>query len=189
MSLPNQDGLLAAMKRIADVLSHAEVPFALAGGLAVHARGGTRSEHDVDFVIREEDVDRALHAIDGAGYRTERPPEGWLVKAYDGDNLVDLIFRPVGRPVTDETLAETDVLPIAAITVPVLSATELLIHALLRLSAHACDLAPGLALVRSLREQINVERVRTQTKHSAYARAFMYLAVELDLLAPADRVR
>lgn len=29
--------------------------------------------------------------------RTEKPPESWLYKAWDGDVLVDVIFRPVGQ--------------------------------------------------------------------------------------------
>ena len=118
--------LVEAMKRATEVLRHTGIPFAVCGGLAVYARGGTPTNHDVDVLIREEDVEPALAALAEAGFRTERPPLNWLVKAYDGDVLIDFIFRPVDRPVTEETLAQVDQLSIGAARVPVLSATELL---------------------------------------------------------------
>jgi hypothetical protein len=184
------DDLLMAMKKVARVLADTGVPFALAGGMAVYARGGHVSDHDVDFIIRERDVDGVLAALDGAGLRTERPPEDWLVKAYDGEILVDLIHRPVERPVTDETLADTDVLPIGAIAVPVLSATELMVHRLLTFTEHDCTFVGAIALARSIREQIDWVRVRDETKRSPFAQAFLFLLESLDLVpAPTRRSR
>ena len=180
------DDLLMAMKRVARVLGDTDVPFALAGGMAVYARGGHVSDHDVDFLIRERDVDQALEALDAAGLRTERPPEDWLVKAFDGDILVDLIHRPVERPVTDETLADTSVLPIGAIAVPVLSATELTVHRLLTFTEHECNFAGAIALARSIREQIDWERVRSETKPSPFAQSFLFLLESLELIPPSD---
>jgi hypothetical protein len=182
------DDLLMAMKRVARVLSDIGVPFALAGGMAVYARGGHVSKHDVDFLIREQDVDHALRALDESGLRTERPPEDWLVKAYDGDILVDLIYRPVERSVTDETLADVDVLPIGAIAVPVLSATGLTVHRLLTFTEHECNYAGAIALARSIREQIDWERVRAETKASPFAQAFLFLLESLDLVPTGERV-
>jgi hypothetical protein len=182
------DDLLMAMKRVARVLSDVGVPFALAGGMAVYARGGHVSDHDVDFIVRERDVDGVLEALESAGLRTERPPEDWLVKAFDGNILVDLIYRPVERPVTDETLADTDVLPIGAIAVPVLSATELMVHRLLTFTEHDCNFAGAIALARSIREQIDWNRVRDETKASAFAQSFLFLLESLELVpAPEGR--
>jgi hypothetical protein len=174
--------LLPAMKRVVAALKHIEVPFVLAGGFAVYARGGAASDHDVDFLIREQDVDRTLAGLAEAGLRTARPPEDWLVKVYDGDVLIDLIFRPVDRPVTDETLADGDVLRVLAITVPVLSATTLMVHKLLTFSPHHCEFAEALPIARSLREQIDWDRVRKETVESPYARAFLFLLDQLELL-------
>jgi Uncharacterised nucleotidyltransferase len=174
--------LLDAVKRAAEVLRGADIPFALCGGLAVFARGGTDSEHDVDLLIQPEDVDRTLAAFDEAGFRTVRPPEDWLVKAYHGDILIDLIFRPVNRPVSHQVLADTDPLPIGAVVVPVISGAELMIHALLRLSVQECDFSGPLLLARTIREQVDFALVRDQTKESPYARAFLFLAGELDLI-------
>lgn len=170
------------LKRVASVLKQTGVPFALAGGFAAYAHGGTASDHDVDFLLRESDVDQALDALARAGFRTERPPEDWLVKVYDGDLLVDLIFRPVEHQVTDETLADTKTIRVQAISLPVLSATTLMVHKMLTFSQHSCDFADALPMARSLREQIDWSRVRAQTAHSPYARAFLVLLGLLDLV-------
>src|SRR5947208_15963776 len=86
--------LLATMKRAGGVLNEANVPFILGGGLACWARGAPKTEHDVDFLVRPDDAERAQQALAEAGMSTEKPPEGWLLKAYDGDVLIDLIFSP-----------------------------------------------------------------------------------------------
>ena len=90
--------LIESMKKAAGALRNADVEFLLGGGLAAWARGGPPTDHDVDFLVREQDVERAVEALEAAGMRTERPPEGWLVKAFDGEILVDLIFHPAGGP-------------------------------------------------------------------------------------------
>ena len=74
--------LVDAMKLAAAALRDAGVPYLLGGGLAGWARGGPPTEHDVDFFVRAEDAERALEALVEAGMRPERPPEGWLLKAW-----------------------------------------------------------------------------------------------------------
>src|SRR5689334_25139375 len=96
------------VKKVATTLKGANVPFALSGGYASWARGGPEPVHDVDFVLLEEDVPHALRALAAAGLRAADPPEDWLVKVYDGDCLVDLIFRPSERSVTREQLEQAD---------------------------------------------------------------------------------
>ncbi|HZN17285.1 MAG TPA: nucleotidyltransferase [Micromonosporaceae bacterium] len=176
------DGLLVTLKRVSSVLKQAGIPFALAGGFAAYAHGGTSSDHDVDFLIQEQDADRALEALAEAGFTTERPPEDWLVKVYDDGRLVDLIHRPVERPVTEETLADTVMRPVNAVYLPVVSATLLMVHKLLTFSQHYCDFAKGLPLARSLREQIDWVRVRQETAHSPYAEAFLVLLDRLGVV-------
>lgn len=176
------DGLLVTLKRVSSVLKQAGIPFALAGGFAAYAHGGTSSDHDVDFLLREQDADRALEALAEAGFTTERPPEDWLVKVYDDGRLVDLIHRPVEQPVTEETLADTVMRPVNAVHLPVVSATMLMVHKLLTFSQHYCDFAKGLPLARSLREQIDWVRVRKETAHSPYAEAFLVLLDRLDVV-------
>jgi hypothetical protein len=174
--------LLLTMKRAGAVLKRHDIPFALMGGFAVYARGGTSSDHDVDFLIREQDAARALAAFADAGFEIERPPEDWLVKAYDDGRLIDLIFRPVERPVTDETLAEAETIQVSGMHLPVVSASTLMEHKLLAFNQHYCDFARAMPLARSLREQIDWDRVRRETKQSPYAQAFLVLLEILQVL-------
>ena len=56
------------------------------GGLACWARGAPKTEHDVDFLVRPAGRGaRTARRSPGAGMRTETPPEGWLLKAYDDE--------------------------------------------------------------------------------------------------------
>jgi hypothetical protein len=136
--------LVEAMKRSAAVLRDAKVPFLLGGGLASWARGGPPTDHDVDFLVRERDIGRAEEALAAAGLRLERPPEGWLVKAWDGDVLVDLIFHPAGGPVTDEHFEHATILEVAAQPLPVASIEDVLAAKLLALTEQEPDYGPVL---------------------------------------------
>jgi hypothetical protein len=187
MALPeDRQPLIVTLKKVAYHLKEAEIPFCLAGSFAVYARGGESVDHDIDFLIKAEDADRVLTTLTEVGFRGEVPPEGWLVKVFDDDRLVDLIFQPVQRPVTDETLADTDIISVNACHMPVLSATELMIHKVLTWSAHYCDFARGLPVARSLREQIDWVRVLRETAHSPYAHAFLVLIDRLGVISLTD---
>src|SRR3954464_14589440 len=96
------------MKKVAVELKRADIQFALAGGYAAFARGGPESDHDVDFYLREEDIQSAEKVLDKAGLRVEYPPEDWLVKVYDGDAMVDLIHSPTDLKVTAGKLDPAD---------------------------------------------------------------------------------
>jgi hypothetical protein len=189
MAERGDEGLVHTLKRVAAVLKQAEIPFALGGSFAVYAHGGHSSDHDVDFLIRQQDVDRALESLTAVGLTAERPPEDWLVKVYDEGRLVDLIHRPIETPVTDETFQDTVIRPVDAIHMPVLSATRLMVHKLMSFSQHYCDFARGLPLARSLREQIDWERVRKETARSPYAEAFLVLLDRLDVVPYAGTDR
>jgi hypothetical protein len=182
--------LIATLKKAAYHLKDAGIPFCLAGSFAVYARGGESVDHDIDFLIKADDAERVLATLTEAGFRGDVPPEGWLVKVWDptedGDLLIDLIFCPVQRPVTDTTLRDTDVIAVNACHMPVLSATELMIHKVLTWSAHYCDFARGLPVARSLREQIDWSRVYRETAHSPYAHAFLFLIDRLGVISLAE---
>jgi hypothetical protein len=179
--------LLGAMKDAAAALRDGDVPFMLAGGIASWARGGPPTEHDVDFMIKPDDVDRAAAVLEHAGFRIERPPEEWLVKAYDPKGcMVDLIFRPVNTAVDDEMLARGDEIEVQAVTMRVMSADDLLATKLLALSEHNCSYESVLEVGRALREQIDWARVRDRTSSFPFAKAYFVLAEELGLTPQAE---
>lgn len=178
-----QNALLRTVTRVASALRPTGVRFALTGGCAVYARGGPETEHDVDILLRQQDTDAAVTALVRAGMQAADPPEEWLTKVYDGDRLVDLIFRPNDRPVTDEVLTRAECLQVGATIVPVQPATEVLVGKLLALGPHRCDFTQLLPIARALREQISWPQVREDTAESPYAGAFLLLC---DRLAITD---
>ena len=84
LPVPEQPhALVDALKKAGGALQDAGVPFLLGGGLACWARGARETEHDVDLFVRPEHAERAVEVLGAAGMRIERPPEGWLLKAFD----------------------------------------------------------------------------------------------------------
>jgi hypothetical protein len=174
--------LVETMKRSAATLRDAKVPFLLGGGLASWARGGPPTDHDVDFLVRERDVERAEEALAAAGFRLERPPEGWLVKAWDGDVLVDLIFHPAGGAVGDEHFERATTLEVAAQPLPVASVEDVLTTKILALTEQEPDFGPVLEIARSLREQIDWVALRSQVERSPFGAAFFTLVERLGIV-------
>src|SRR2546423_13950028 len=105
MSIGSDQDLMTTLKRVASVLKQAGIPFALAGGFAAYARGGTSSDHDVDFLLREADVETALKALADSRFQVIRPPEDWLVQGYHEHPVGGPVFPPRDPPGTPQTPA------------------------------------------------------------------------------------
>ncbi|HEY1563664.1 MAG TPA: hypothetical protein VGF72_03175 [Gaiellaceae bacterium] len=186
MPEPTFEEMLDAMKVAAGGLQRHEIPFVLAGGLAAWARGGPKSEHDVDFIVKPEDADAALDAMAEAGLRTERPPEGWLYKAWhENGTLVDIIFAPSGGPITDETIERAPMLEVAALRVHVFTLEDVMTTKLLALTEQEPNFGQLLSYARALREQIDWDEVRARSEASPFARAFFTLVEGLGIVEPA----
>jgi hypothetical protein len=183
MPEPTFEEMIVAMKDAVGVLQAHDIGFVLGGGLAAWARGGPRSEHDVDLLLREEDAEDALAALAGAGLRTERPPEGWLYKAWhDNGTLIDLIFSPAGGPVTDESIERAPVIEVMALRVRVSTLEDLMTTKLLALNEQEPAFGGVLELARALREQVDWDEVRVRTEASPFARAFFTLVEGLGIV-------
>lgn len=176
-----QDGL----RRTAVALLDAQIPFALVGGYAAWARGAPEPSHDADFAVAEDDVDAARAALAAAGLDVQQPAENWLFKAYHHGQLVDVIFRMVGEPVTREQLARADELEVLAVRMPVQPATDILSAKMRVLGEHYCDFTWLLPMARALREQIDWDVVRREVGDNPYARAFLFLLDDLRV-TPSD---
>jgi predicted nucleotidyltransferase len=183
MSAETFEPLIEAMKKGAAALRDAQVPFFLAGGLASWARGGPPREHDVDFMVMKTDVERAADALSAAGFRIEQPPEGWLIKAWDGSVLVDIIHTPTGFPVDEEMIARADEMEVNAVRMRVMAADDILATKLCALSEHSADFESVLQVGRALREQIHWDKLRERTAHHPFARAYFTLAEGLGISA------
>ncbi len=181
--------MLEALKKVAVALKEAGVGFALAGSYAAYARGGPQPSHDVDFYVAADDLERAQLVLRDAGMRPADPPEDWLSKVFDDDVMVDLIHRPNGRPVDRELLGRSTELDVDSVFMPVLDATDLLVHKLHAMTEHYCDYAGLFPLVRALREQIDWERARAETGDNIFAEAFFLLVERLHLVTAGVRGR
>lgn len=175
------ESLLDALKRAAAALEVERVPYLLGGGLGCWARGGPPSGNDIDLMVRREDADRALAALEKAGMRPERPPEQWLYKAWDGETLIDLIFEPAGMRVTDQVIERGEELNAAGKQVPVMALDDILVTKLLALDEHNADYADLLSIGRALREQIDWPALRQRTSSSPFAAAFFVLVEGLGI--------
>jgi predicted nucleotidyltransferase len=174
------------LKRAGAALSAAGIPFLLGGSLASWARGGPETRHDLDLMLKPDDAERALEVLAGEGMRPERPPEGWLYKAWDGEVLVDLIFGPKDMPMTDEVIARGDELDVLGMDIRVMALEDVLATKLLALEEHSLDYSALLQIVRALREQIDWDAVRQRTGRSPFAQAFFVLVRELGIAEPGD---
>lgn len=171
-------------------MRQAGVPFLLAGSFAAWARGGPRPGKDLDFMVRPEDADAALQALVSVGMRAERPPEEWLLKAWHGDAMIDVIFLPSGLELCDEVFERAELISILAVETPVMALEDVLVTKLMALDEHSLDYGSLLGIARACREQIDWPSLRERTAASAYAKAFFTLTDELGVSSlPSPEVR
>lgn len=164
--------ILATLRTCVALLREAQIPFLVGGSLAAWARGGPEVTNDLDLMIRRQDAERALALLVEAGMRPERPPEEWLLKAWAGDVLVDLIFCTVEGEVTDEQIARGEQLTVTSVAMNVLRLEDMFALRLQTLNEHHLDYAALLKMARALREQVDWDHVRARVRHSPYGRAF-----------------
>jgi predicted nucleotidyltransferase len=183
---PNDlNGMMPTLKRSAAALRDAGIPFLVAGGVASWVRGGPATDHDLDFLVKPEDAERALSVLADAGLRPERPPEEWLFKAFDGDVMVDLIFNPAGLEITDELLERGEEREVEAMTMRVMQPEDLLVTKLMAMTEHTINYRSCLEIARALREQVDWVEVRRRTEWSPFARAFFVIAEGLGVIEPS----
>ncbi|HVF78674.1 MAG TPA: nucleotidyltransferase [Solirubrobacteraceae bacterium] len=174
--------ILATLRKSVALLREAEIPFLVGGSLAAWARGGPEVTNDLDLMVRPADAERALALLVEAGMRPERPPEEWLLKAWDGDVLVDLIFITVEGEVTDEVIARGEELTVTSVAMNVLRLEDMFALRLQTLNEHYLDYAALLKMARALREQVDWDAVRGRVRHTPYGRAFFTMLEGLDVV-------
>ena len=177
--------LREALKLVAVNLKESGIPFALAGGYALWSRGAPEPDHDVDFVVAQDDAAKAAAMLAERGLDVVEPPEDWLFKVYVDESMVDVLFQTNGVPVTRESLMQVEELKVESVAMPVLSATELMGQRLNALEEHACDFGRQLPVARAVREQVDWDEVRAATADNPFAAAFLYLLERLAVIEPA----
>lgn len=133
-----------------------------------------------------------MAALEQAGFEVERPPEGWLAKAWHhgdeagGDEpsvLVDLIHHAQGVDVR-AALTRAEPAAVEGMNVPVVAATDLLASKALTLGPASLDAQSAVEFARLLREQVDWRELAERVDESPYARALLFLLRELEI-APA----
>jgi predicted nucleotidyltransferase len=89
-----------------DAMEGAGVPYVVGGGIAVAAYGRKRATKDIDLYVKPEDTQRALDALQDAGFEVNPMYDvRWLAKGYKDGVPVDFILENIGGVVaTDETM-------------------------------------------------------------------------------------
>jgi len=76
------------------VLEKANVPFLVGGAYAFGIYSGIiRDTKDFDLFVEPKDVERAVAALQAAGYEGERTFPHWLAKVKCGEDVIDFIYR------------------------------------------------------------------------------------------------
>jgi hypothetical protein len=79
--------------RVMEALQTGGVGFLVGGAWAFEAHTGIGGRtKDLDLFLRPGDVEAATSVLESKGYRTELTSPLWIGKAFDGDEVVDLIF-------------------------------------------------------------------------------------------------
>ena len=180
-ALGAENRLREALKLVAVVLKEGDVPFALAGSYGLWARGGPEPEHDVDFMVAEEDAAVAKDLLAAHDLHVVQPPEDWLFKVFIDEAMVDVIFRVNGESITRERFDHADVVEVESVRMPVLAATVLMGDKLGAMEEHACDLGAVLPVARAVREQVDWDEVAAVTAGNPFARAALGLLRDLEI--------
>ncbi|MCL6471495.1 MAG: nucleotidyltransferase family protein [Firmicutes bacterium] len=147
-------------------LKSAGIDFVLCGGIAVSVYGRQRETTDVDFLVREQDVDRALEVLGKAGFTIKRTDTRWLFQAFRNGVKVDLIFEAMGAVrLTPEVEAHTRERELGGFIYKVIAPEDLLIMKAHSLSEERSrDLFDALSILKRMNGQLDWNYLITRSR-------------------------
>jgi hypothetical protein len=178
----DRDEIRDLLKRVAVALKEGGVPFALCGGYAAWVRGAPEPDHDADFLVANDEAERAAKVLTDAGLQVQDPAEDWLTKVVQGNSFVDVLWRTCGRPVESDLIERAEVVPVLSVHMPVLAATDILVTKLMALDEHYCDFSRLLPVARALREQVDWGTVQREIEDNPFAAVFLDLLGRLGVV-------
>src|ERR687888_779908 len=81
-----------------------EIPYVFVGGIASAVLGRARWTLDLDILIRPNDIERTMRALEEAGFTTAPFNVLWLYKASKNGVVVDVLIRSTGDIYLDEEM-------------------------------------------------------------------------------------
>ena len=90
----DQASAAEVFREVITLLEDEGFDYAVSGGLATdHWNGGAHQINDIDVMIREDDAEAILEALQKAGFETAEMEHSWLHKAHKHGTTVDLIYE------------------------------------------------------------------------------------------------
>jgi hypothetical protein len=152
----------AFYRRTLHILADEQLPFLVGGSHAfLHYTGIVRDTKDLDIFVRREELDRALHALEQAGYRTEITFPHWLAKAFHGDDFIDIVFSSgngVAR-IDEQWFANAVEAQVLNMPVKLLPIEELIWQKSYIMERERCDGADVAHLLRACADSLDWERL------------------------------
>lgn len=152
-------------RRALQALNGAAIPYVIAGAYAIYEHTGIyRQTKDLDLFVEPTQVLPAAQALHGAGFRMRLEDLHWLAKGFIGERFVDLIYG-MGNSVAfidDAWFRYSRPGVLAAESVRVAPAEELLWHRLFISERHRQDMADILHLILCVGDALDWERLVTR---------------------------
>jgi hypothetical protein len=186
------EGEREVYKRALRALNEHGVPYVVAGAYAIYEHTGIyRETKDLDVFVQPEHTIDAARVLREAGFTTRLEQPHWLAKAVDGEPFVDLIFgMGNGLALIDAGWYRNSRPAIlAATSVRVAPAEELLWHRLFIHERHRHDMGDIVHLIACVGNAMNWERLLERVAEHwplllAQIQIFMYVYPELDGAVP-----
>src|SRR5882757_7609750 len=114
------------LKTFANFFEREEIPWAIAGGLAVAAWGYQRATNDIDFVVPGTERGRVVACAESLGYETTYASEGFSNHIHPVEDFghVDMLYL-YDRTATELFAAATKRVVLPGLTAPVISAEHI----------------------------------------------------------------
>ena len=123
---------------------------------------GPPTDHDVDFLLREEDADRALEVLDGRRLPTGAPAGALAVQGVGRREPRGPRLPPRGGPIGDEHFARATELEVSAHRTLVASIDDVLVAKLLAINEQEPDFRAVLEISRRCPRAGELEERRAQ---------------------------
>ena len=102
----SDERFVRTLEECVEALAARDIDYVLIGGIASATLGRPRETKDIDVFVKEEDIKKAVAALERAGFDTKEPELDWLYKANKHDVPVDVIFKGSNDVYLDDEMSK-----------------------------------------------------------------------------------